>query len=66
LIFIESAFGIEFPAAFVATTEKLYMPGEATGVPEITPVVGLRDKPAGKLPLDIDHVIGIEPVADKP
>ena len=49
-----------FPAEFVALTEKLKVP-IAVGVPEITPVVSLKLKPVGSLPLDIDQVIGVVP-----
>jgi len=51
-----------FPAAFVALTEKLNVPA-AVGVPEITPVVAFKVRPAGSTPLDIDQVIGVVPVA---
>ena len=51
-----------FPATFVALAEKLNVP-IAVGVPEITPFVVFKLKPAGRLPLDIDQVIGAVPVA---
>ena len=51
-----------FPAILVALAEKLNVP-IAVGVPEITPVVVFKLKPAGRLPLDIDQVIGAVPVA---
>jgi hypothetical protein len=53
---------VPFPAAFVALTVKLNVPA-AVGVPEITPVVGFKLKPAGRLRADIDQVIGAVPVA---
>ena len=51
-----------FPAAFAALTEKLNVP-IVVGVPEITPVVAPKVRPAGITPLDIDQVIGVVPVA---
>ena len=51
-----------FPAAFVALAEKLNVP-IAVGVPEITPEVVFKLRPAGSTPLDIDQVIGVVPVA---
>ena len=51
-----------FPAALVTLTENLNVPA-AVGVPEITPVVSFKLRPAGSLPLEIDQVIGVDPVA---
>jgi len=51
-----------FPAEFVALTVKENVP-IAVGVPEITPVPSFRLKPAGRVPVAIDHVIGVVPVA---
>jgi hypothetical protein len=51
-----------FPAAFVALTVNLDVP-IAVGVPDITPVVAFKLKPAGSVPLDIAHAIGVVPVA---
>ena len=51
-----------FPAAFVALTEKLYVPA-VVGVPEINPVVSFKLKPAGSVRADISQVIGVVPVA---
>ena len=51
-----------FPAEFVALTEKLNVP-IVVDVPEMTPVVSFKLRPAGSLPLEIDQVIGVEPVA---
>ena len=51
-----------FPAVFAALIEKLYVP-VVVGVPEITPVDAFKFKPDGSLPLEIDHVIGVVPVA---
>ena len=56
LKFLES-----LPAAFVALTVKLNVPA-SVGVPETTPPP-LKPKPPGKLPLAIDHVIGVVPYA---
>jgi len=51
-----------FPAEFVALTEKLNVPA-ADGVPDIIPVATFKLKSVGSLPLDIDQVIGVVPVA---
>ena len=53
---------VPFPAEFVALTEKLNVP-IVVGVPEMTPVVSFKLRPAGSVRLEIDQVIGIEPVA---
>jgi hypothetical protein len=53
---------VSLPAAFEAVTVKLYVP-VVVGVPEITPVVVLRDRPAGNSPSDTLHVMGSVPVA---
>jgi len=58
---ILSAF-VPFPAEFVALTVKLYVP-IVVGVPEITPVASFKIRPAGNVRLEIDQVIGVEPVA---
>jgi hypothetical protein len=51
-----------FPEAFVALTVNLDVP-IAVGVPDITPVVSFKLRPAGSVPPDIDQVIGVVPVA---
>ena len=60
------------PTEFVALTVKLYVPIAvevelnttiSVGVPEITPVVSFKIRPVGSVPLAIDHVIGVVPVA---
>ena len=51
-----------FPTEFVALTEKLNVPA-AVGVPEITPVASFKLSPVGNVRLDIDQVIGVDPVA---
>jgi len=53
---------VVFPAELVALTVKLYVPA-AVGVPVIAPVVPFKLKPTGRLPLFIDQVIGVVPVA---
>ena len=53
-----------FPAAFAALTVKLGAPA-AVGVPEINPVLGFKLKPAGRLPLGIDQVIGLAPLESR-
>jgi hypothetical protein len=50
------------PAEFVALTVKFSVP-VTVGVPEIIPVAVFKLKPVGSLPLDIDQVIGVVPVA---
>ena len=57
---IESAF-ISFPAGFVAFTSKLKV-SSVVGVPEISPVEALSDRPPGSEPLSIPHV-AVLPVA---
>ena len=52
---------VAFPAVFAALAVKLNVPA-ADGVPEITPLL-FRLKPVGRLPTEIDHVIGVVPVA---
>ena len=47
---------VAFPALLVARTVKLTVPA-VEGVPEITPVVELSDKPAGTLPTLTVHVL---------
>ena len=47
---------------FVALTVKLNVSADV-GVPEIAPVVLFKLNPVGRLPLAIDHVIGVVPVA---
>ena len=61
VIIIDNVF-VPSPALLVALTVKLDVPA-VVGVPDIVPVDELIVKPAGKLPLDIDHVIGVVPVA---
>jgi hypothetical protein len=53
---------VAFPTLFVALTVKLNVPA-VVGVPVIAPVFTFKPKPAGRLPLVIDHVIGVVPVA---
>jgi hypothetical protein len=53
---------VPFPAVFVALTVKLNVPA-VVGVPDITPVVSFKLKPAGSVRLDIDQFIGVDPVA---
>ena len=53
---------VPFPAEFVALTVKMNVPA-AVGVPETTPVVSFKLKPAGSVRLDIDQVMGTVPVA---
>jgi len=53
---------VPFPAEFVALTVKLNVP-IVVGVPEITPVASFKLRPAGSARLEIDQVIGVEPVA---
>jgi len=53
---------VPFPAEFVALTVKLNVP-IVVGVPEMTPVVSFKLRPAGNVRLEIDQVIGVEPVA---
>ena len=53
---------VPLPALFVALTVKLNVSIDV-GVPVIAPVVAFRLRPVGRLPLAIDHVIGVVPVA---
>ena len=55
-------FAVVFPATFVALTVMLDVP-VATGVPVIAPVDEFKLKPAGRVPLVFDQVIGVVPVA---
>ena len=49
--------------ASVTLTVKLLVP-VAVGVPEMTPVLGASDKPAGSVPAEIDQVYGaVAPLA---
>jgi hypothetical protein len=57
---ILSAFDAVLEFASVTVTVKLLVP-VAEGVPEITPVLAVSDKPAGKDPELIDHVKGDVP-----
>jgi hypothetical protein len=50
------------PAEFVALTVKLNVPA-VVGVPEIAPEFMFKPKPVGRLPLVMDQVIGVVPVA---
>lgn len=59
---ITNCTGVEFPAMFEATTVNVNLP-LASGVPVIAPVFWFSDKPVGRLPLVIVHVMGVEPVA---
>ncbi len=47
-------------AASVTRTVKLLVP-IVVGVPEITPVSGASDRPAGSAPEVMDHVYGVAP-----
>ena len=51
-------------AEFVARMSKLANPA-VVGVPVTAPLLELRESPAGKDPVGIDHVIGVVPVAAK-
>ena len=51
-----------FPAELVALTVKLDVP-VTVGMPVIVPVVSFKFMPVGNVPLDIDQVIGVVPVA---
>ena len=53
---------VALPAEFAALTVKLNVP-DAVGMPVIVPSDALRLKPGGSVPLTIDHVIGVVPVA---
>ena len=55
-------FTVALLVEFVAMTEKLNVPA-TVGIPVIAPFVAFKLKPAGSVPLDIDHVIGVVPVA---
>jgi hypothetical protein len=52
---------VTFPAALVAPTVKVDVP-VVVGIPAITPVVGARLKPVGKLPIML-HSMGVVPIA---
>jgi hypothetical protein len=48
----------------VTVTVKLTVPVKVpVGVPEIAPVLAFKDRPAGRLPVVIDHVYGVMPPA---
>jgi hypothetical protein len=49
------------PTPFVAVTAKEYAP-DPVGVPEITPVLEFRVKPAGIVPAEIVQVMGPVPI----
>jgi len=51
------------PAAFEPVTVAEYVPGTAVGVPEITPVDGLMDRPEGS-PV-ADQVVTFDPLTLK-
>jgi hypothetical protein len=51
-----------FPATFEALTEKLNVP-VVVRVPEINPVLSFKLNPTGRVPLVIDQIIGVVPVA---
>ena len=53
---------VVFPAVFCALTVMLNVP-VAVGVPDIAPVVSVKFRPIGSVPLSIDQVIGVVPVA---
>jgi hypothetical protein len=53
---------VAFPAEFVAIIVKLNVP-VAVGTPFIAPLVVFKFKPAGRLPMETDQVIGVVPVA---
>jgi hypothetical protein len=53
---------VPFPTEFVALAVKFNVP-VFVGVPEIMPVFVSKLKPVGSLPLEIDQVIGVVPVA---
>ena len=50
------------PAEFVAPIVKLDVPS-VVGVPEITPVLEFKLKPAGREPLAVLQMIGVVPLA---
>jgi len=54
-------FFVWLPAVFAALPVKLYVPA-VVGVPEINPVLAVKLKPFGKLPFEIDQVIGVDPL----
>jgi hypothetical protein len=48
----------------VTVTVKITVPVRVPlGVPEIAPVLVFKDRPAGRLPVVIDHVYGVMPPA---
>jgi len=53
---------VAFPETFDALTVKLNVP-VAVGIPVIAPLVSFKLRPVGNVPLSIDQVIGVEPVA---
>ena len=53
---------VVFPEELVALIVKLNVPS-TVGVPEIAPVAPFIFKPVGSVPLAIDQVIGVVPVA---
>ena len=55
---------LEYPAALVALTVNVNVPA-FVGVPEITPLELLSDKPVGSVPLTLDQVRGVVPLAAK-
>ena len=60
LTVIDSAFVAEAPTLSATFAVKLDAP-EAVGVPVIAPLEATIDRPAGRLPEDIDHVSGDVP-----
>ena len=55
-------FLVVFPTEFVALTVKSNVP-IVVGIPVIAPVVSFKFSPVGSVPLAIDQVIGVVPVA---
>jgi hypothetical protein len=53
---------VVLPTEFAALTEKLYVPAN-DGVPDNTPVLPFKLKPLGRLPAEINQVIGVDPLA---
>jgi hypothetical protein len=63
--FIVNVYDLEsLLAELDAIIVKFDVPAVA-GVPDITPVFSLSDKPLGSEPDETDHLIGVEPVACK-
>ena len=57
VVIVSGATAVQFLLS-VTVTVKLAVPAGAVGVPEITPVVGFKTRPAGKLPAETVNVAG--------